>query len=171
MGTPDMNPLSAKMLGGADFRKQIKRQLEEAAAKTDDPAYRARLLEVAEGKRPLRTLMADPGFLDQMGLRGREAERRFDETMQQRIRESLQDPNSIWHGTPDEVRERVRSRLIDMGVTIPDTEELKALYCDAERLGTQAGSIIRQERLTGWGGTEERLAERDAQQAGKSDTD
>ena len=63
MSLPNMNPLAAKLLGGKEFREQLREMILKRTHETDDPAYRQRLIEVADGKRPMRTLMNDPGFL------------------------------------------------------------------------------------------------------------
>lgn len=150
--------MAAKLLGGADFRKVLRKQILDVADATDDPAYRERLLEVADGRRPLRTVLADPAFLDQKGLRNAN----IDAILRQQDEQIASDPDSIWHGSPDEVKDRFLTRLEEMGMPVPGLDELKAGFADAEEIGARTRAIIRQEELTGWGGTDERLAERDA---------
>ncbi|WP_022867249.1 hypothetical protein [Schaalia vaccimaxillae] len=167
MGMPDMNPLAAKLMGGADFRRKLKQQLEDAADATDDPSYRQRLLDVANGKRPLRTLLADPAFADQVGMRTPQDGDKAEAEFRSRLAQSRQDPDSPWRGTSEEVQENIKDRLTSLGVPIADTEELKSVFEEAVSLRDRAESVIRDEESNGWGGSVERLAERDAQAQGR----
>ncbi len=152
MALPQMNPLAAKLMGGVVHRKQVQQQLLAAAEKTDDPAYKQRLLEVANGKRPLRTLMHDPAFLAEKGMAGPDADKKMDEAMAKV--EPLE-------GTPEEVRERVRAELQAKGFQIPSVEEATALFGEVMHLKSEADAIIAAENETGWGGSVERV-ERDS---------
>lgn len=58
----DISPLLARTTG-PEFALSLRQRLEELAAETDDPAYAHRLREIAAGKRPLRTLAADPAWI------------------------------------------------------------------------------------------------------------
>lgn len=159
MGLPQMNPLTAKLMGGVDYRKQLQQQLLAAAEKTDDPAYKQRLTEVANGTRPLRTLMHDPAFLAEKGMAGPDADRKMDEAMT-----SAEPPR----GTPEEVRERVRAQLQDQGLQIPSVEEAAALFDEVVQLQSESDAIVAADRETGWGGTEDHLAGREPGGAGQS---
>ncbi|NTV40302.1 MAG: hypothetical protein HGA51_10185 [Demequinaceae bacterium] len=57
----DISPFLAATTG-PEFARSLRQRLEELAADTDDPAYARRLREIAAGKRPLRTLAADPAW-------------------------------------------------------------------------------------------------------------
>ncbi|WP_108870434.1 hypothetical protein [Tessaracoccus timonensis] len=142
MSLPNMNPLAAKLLGGRDFREQLRESLLKRARETDDPAYRARLLEVADGKRPLRTLLHDPGFQPEL----REAAQQMEETP----------PTIDFEGDAQEVAAKVEDQLASIGVQVPQMEELQAIFPDVVAQQAEAEAIVRSEELTGWGGSVER---------------
>lgn len=146
MPLPQMNPLAAKLMGGVDFRKQLQDQLLEAAGRTDDPAYRQRLIEVANGKRPLRTLLHDPAFLAEKGMSAPGAEEAVDQ-----MQAEAEHP----HGTPDELRERMKAQVEEMGMAIPSLEEAQALFPEVMELQRETEAVVRAEELTGWGGSAE----------------
>ena len=146
MGLPDMNPLAAKLMGGVDYRKQLQQQLLDAAEATDDPAYRDRLLEVANGDRPLRALASDPAFA---------AKHRFSEEALSEAVESMERAP----GSSEERREELKAQLAKMGMSIPSPEELAGIFSEVTRLRDRTDSIVRADELTGWGGTIERLNE------------
>jgi hypothetical protein len=157
MSLPQMNPLAAKLMGGVDYRKQLQQQILDAAQRTDDPAYRERLLEVADGRRPLRTLLNDPAFMaDRMGTA--DPETKLDSALA-----GMELPD----GTPQELQERAKAQLEAMGVQIPSVEELRTIFDEARALQEQADSIVAAERLTGWGGSTERLAEEREREQGQ----
>lgn len=149
MALPQMNPLAAKLLGGVDYRKQLRQQLLVAAEKTDDPAYKQRLLEVADGKRPLRALMQDPAFLAERGMVGPVAEKELHEAMA-----GAEQPM----GTPEEILARAQDELRARGLEVPSVEEGAALFEEVKHLQSESDAIVAADRLTGWGGSEERLA-------------
>lgn len=150
MGTPQLNPLAAKLLGGADFRKKLQAQLLEAAARTDDPAYRRRLEEIADGKRPLRTLMEDPAFQQEKGLTRPGAEAAFDAAVAAAERP---------RGTAEELQARAQAQLEEMGYRLPSLEEAQAVFEDVVALKSETDHVLAAERLTGWGGSQERVEE------------
>jgi hypothetical protein len=152
MSRPDLNPLAARLLGGEEYRTKLREQLLERAAETDDPAYAQRLREAADGKRPLRTLMHDPAFLASVGLRGPEAEKNLDGQLS-----DAEQPR----GTPSEILEQWKEKARAAGVPIPTTEEARAVFDEVVALQERARRIVAEDRETGWGGSEERLGEKD----------
>lgn len=143
MSTPNMNPLAAKLLGGKAFREQLQQNLLDRAARTDDPAFRQRLEEIAHGKRPLRTLLADPAFRKELqGMTAAAEAGGFD-------------PDA--RGDLEEVRAQMKDRLAAHGTQLPSQEEAQAIFADVQALQAETESVIRAEELTGWGGTVERL--------------
>lgn len=164
MTLPQMNPLAAKLMGGADYRRQLQQQLLASAEKTDDPGYRQRLIEVAHGKRPLRTLMQDPAFLAEKGMAGPAAEQQFGEALASA---------PVPEGTPDEIRARLTEQMKAQGIQIPSMEEAAAIFEDVVRLQSESDAIVAADRLTGWAGSEVLLAEQpgggDAPGAGHQD--
>lgn len=139
MSLPNMNPLAAKLLGGRDFREKLRESLLQRARETDDPAYRARLLEVADGKRPLRTLMHDPGFAPEL------------RNVAQQMEESP--PTLDFEGDAEEVAAKAEDHLKSLGIEIPSTEELRAIFPEVVAQQAEADAIVRSEELTGWGGS------------------
>ncbi len=149
MSGPDINPLAAKLLGGRQGRDKLRDQLLRAAEETDDQAYAQRLREAADGKRPLRTLMSDPAFLAAhggLGARGRAAEEALATAPQA-------------NGSPEQVREHARSKLTAMGIEIPTAEEGAAIFDEVIALQQRAAAIVAQDRLRGWDGSEQRVAD------------
>lgn len=149
MNLPDINPLAAKLMGGRAFREQLREQLLQQARATDDEAYRRRLIEVADGKRPLRTLAHDPRF-----------------PLAQASENSLNEAmcaSDVPQGSPAELMQEVRERLHRSGTEIPSIEEARALYPDAQRIQQETQRVLNEESLTGWGGSVEAMAkERDS---------
>lgn len=155
---PQMNPLTARLLGGVDARKKLQQQLLDAAEATDDPAYRDRLIEAANGKRPLRTLIHDPAFKASIGLSTPEDEQRVEEAFTTAAREAAREPGSWMAGTPEEVRERAREQLRRQGIDIPGVEEMKALFEEVAQLQREAQIVVGNDRRDGWGGSADRVA-------------
>lgn len=146
MSLPNMNPLAAKLMGGRDFREQLRSSLLKRAEATDDPAYRQRLIEVADGKRPLRTLMHDPGFAPEL---------------RQEVESLEQDPPTVdLPGDPDEVLAQLKDQLLAQGGQVPSMEEAKALFGEALAIQRETRAVVQQEELNGWGGSSERPDER-----------
>lgn len=141
MSLPNINPLAAKLMGGRDFREQLRESLLERAEATDDPAYRQRLLEVADGKRPLRTLMHDPGFAPEL----REEAERLE----------AEPPKVELDGSPEEVLALLRDQLEAGGGQVPTLEEARALFGEARAIQAETAAVLRAEELTGWGGSVE----------------
>jgi hypothetical protein len=148
MNGPDVNPLTAKLMGGADFRAKLREQLLAQAQETDDPAYAGRLREAAEGKRPLRTLLHDPAFMAAHGMT-----RAAEEAAEARLAD--QQPT----GTPEEVREAWRAQLASLGVPIPTLDEAGTLTDDVLAIQRRAAAVLAEDRATQWGGSVDRLAE------------
>lgn len=155
MSTPRMNPLASQMLGGREFREKLRESLLERAAQTDDPAFRKRLESIANGRRPLRTLLADPAFRAELDIASSAA------------RESTP-ASPVPEGTPEEVVHRMRSQTGLDSNPIPGIDEAQAVYQDALLLAEEAQAVIADEEAHGWGGTVERLHS-DSSQADESD--
>lgn len=150
MSLPQINPLVAKLMGGRDYKVQLRDQLLARAERTDDPAFAARLREAADGKRPLRTLLADPAFL---------ASERLDDPATERAVDDMVADQPPPMGTPAEVREQVRAELLRRGVSIPSLDEARGLLPDVLELQREADAVIAEERTRGWGGSVDRIAE------------
>lgn len=154
MSTPRMNPLASQMLGGREFREKLRESLLERAARTDDPAFQKRLESIANGRRPLRTLLADPAFraeLNAASSTGKDAP-----------------APPVPEGTPEEVVHTMRSQTGLDSNPIPGIDEAQAVYQDALLLAEEAQAVIADEEAHGWGGTVERLSS-DSAQAEESD--
>lgn len=161
MALPEVNPMTAKLMGGRQFREKLRDQLLARAEQTNDPGYAKRLREAAEGKRPLRTLLADPAFRDSMGM---------DDPEQTRQVDAMAADQRPPRGTPEEVREQARADLAARGIQIPTAEEARALLPEVMELQRRAASIVAEDETRGWGGSVERIAEqRRAAEEGNSD--
>ena len=148
MSGPDLNPLTAKLLGGADFRAKLREQLLAKAERTEDPAYARRLREAADGKRPLRTLLQDPAFMAAHGMTDA-AEKDVDAQLAEHLPK----------GTPAEVREAWRARLAALDVPFPTLAEAQALTDDVLALQERAARVLAKDRAARWEGSVDRLAE------------
>ncbi len=146
MSLPDMNPLASKLMGGREFREKLRENLVAAAERTDDEAYRARLLAVANGERPLRALAADPAFQAEHRLRDGELDEQLEEA-RRRIRDEGLD------SSPEEMQARIRDQAARFGIQIPSVEEMRSIFEDALRLEREAQAVVRAEELNGWEGT------------------
>lgn len=160
MSLPQINPLVAKLMGGRDYREKLRDQLLARAEETDDPAYAKRLRDTAAGKRPLRTLLADPAFQSSTGLDDPDTERQADDLFAEH------EPPS---GTPEEFREQVRAQLAERGIEVPTAEEARGLLPDVMELQQRAAAVIAEERTRGWGGSVERIAEQRREAADDKD--
>lgn len=148
MSGPDLNPLTAKLLGGADFRARLRDQLLAKAEQTEDPAYARRLKEAADGKRPLRTLLQDPAFMAAHGMTDA-AEKDVDAQLAEHLPK----------GTPAEVREALHARLAAVGAIFPTLAEAQALTDDVIALQGRAAQVLAKDRAARWEGSVDRLAE------------
>lgn len=131
MDRPDVSAALLRTTGD-DFALNLKTRLLELAATTDDEAYASRLRLVASGKRPLRTLLADPQW--------REA---FGSQMQ-----VLAEPPAL-----DEQQRRALDDAVDRArqQAAPVSEEQAASdAADVMRRATLAADSIREEELNGW---------------------
>lgn len=145
---PDISPVLDQVYG-ARYRADLRKTLLERAAETDDPAYADRLREAADGRRPLRSLLADPAFHAELKLEDvdqEEVERRTPtpeqrEEMARRLAEHRDE-----HGTP----------------SFPPVAELAALATDAQERAQRTRDVIAAEELTGWHGSQQRAEERRA---------
>jgi len=131
MDRPDVSAALLRTTGD-DFAQKLKARLIEAADATDDEAYASRLRLIASGKRPLRTLLADPqwreGFGSQMQLLAEPP------ALDEEQRRALDD------AVEQERRHAVR----------PSDEQAASDAADVMRRATLAEEAIREEELNGW---------------------
>jgi hypothetical protein len=129
----DRPDVSAALLRstGDDFALKLHSRLIELADATDDEAYASRLRLVASGKRPLRTLLADPqwreAFGSQMGL--------------------LTEPPTL-----DEEQRRALDDAVEQArrATSPSEDQAAFDAADVMRRAILAQEAIREEELNGW---------------------
>jgi hypothetical protein len=148
---PELNPLAAKLLGGTEGLERLRTRLLAAAASADDPAYAARLRDIADGRRPLRSLLHDPSWRHAMGMDAPGAEEALDAA----VADST-DPKA---GRPDpaQVAADLRNRLGLAGT--PSIEELVAVYPDAVRIQARATAALAEDVSSGWQGSLQYLAD------------
>jgi hypothetical protein len=130
----DLPDVSAALLRttGDDFARKLQARLLELADATDDEAYASRLRLVASGKRPLRTLLADPQWREAFGSR-----------MQSLTEQPALDEEQrrALDGAVEEVRQR----------TVPPSEDqIASDAADVRRRAILAQETIREEELNGW---------------------
>ncbi|MFG6502630.1 hypothetical protein [Microbacterium sp. P05] len=117
---------------GDDFAQKLRARLIEAADATDEEAYASRLRLVASGKRPLRTLLADPKW--------REA---FGSQMQ-----LLAEPPAL-----DEKQRRALDDAVDQArqhAARPSQDQVASDAADVMRRAIVAKEAIDEEKLNGW---------------------
>jgi len=148
---PELNPLAAKLLGGTEGLERLRTRLLAAAASADDPAYAARLRDIADGRRPLRSLLHDPSWRHAMGMDAPGAEEALDAAMADST-----DPKA---GRPDpaQVAADLRNRLGLAGT--PSIEELVAVYPDAVRIQERAAALRAEDVASRWQGSLQYLAD------------
>jgi heme oxygenase len=115
-----------------DFAQKLQARLIEVADATDDEAYASRLRLIASGKRPLRTLLADPQW--------REA---FGSQMQ-----LLAKPPAL-----DEEQRRALDDAVEQArqhPARPSEDQVASDAADVMRRATLAQEAIREEELNGW---------------------
>ncbi len=103
--------------------------------------------------------MSDPAFLAAHGGLGKQG---------QAAEEALTQAMAQLKGSPDEVREDARAKLKAKGFPFPTPEEGVALFDEVVALQQRAASVLAQDRLRGWDGSEKRVAD---ELAKESDTD
>lgn len=131
MDRPD---LSAALLrtAGEDFAPRLQARLIELADATDDEAYASRLRLVASGKRPLRTLLADPKWREDFGSQMQLAA----------------EPPAL-----DEEQRRALDGAVDQArqhAVPPSADQVAADAADVSRRAILAQEAIREEELNGW---------------------
>jgi hypothetical protein len=145
---PDISPVLDHVFG-SQYRADLRRTLLERAAEADDPAYAERLREAADGKRPLRSLLADPAFhaalkLDEVD-RDEVESRTVTPDQQEQLARQLAEHREQ-HGTP----------------TFPPVSELATYAADAQARAARTRDVIAADELTGWQGSQQRIEERRA---------
>lgn len=133
---PDMSALLDVIIGPR-FREDTRSVLLRRADSENDPALARRLRDVAEGRRPLRTLLADQAFIASTGL--------------DRVQEFP--GTSSADVSPDE-RDAIRRRVGSIAAErpLPTIAELAAFAADATARAERSRRILEEERLTGRGG-------------------
>ena len=131
MDRPD---ISAALLRttGEDFAQKLQSRLVELADGTDDEAYASRLRLVASGKRPLRTLLADPQWRET-----------FEPQMQ-----LLAEPPAL-----DEEQRRALDDAVDQArqrTARPSEDQVASDAADVRRRAILTQETIRAEELNGW---------------------
>jgi hypothetical protein len=148
---PDVSPVLEQVFG-PQYRADLRATLLARADETDDPAYADRLREAADGRRPLRSLLADPSFQSAVGLDGV-------------AREELEGRSR----TPEEREELARRfaahREEHGDLVFPPVSELATYAADAAARSQRIRDVIAADELTGWQGSLERQQERRAAEA------
>ncbi|GAB3607228.1 hypothetical protein GCM10027413_26370 [Conyzicola nivalis] len=130
MDQPDVSAALLRATGG-DFAQKLQTRLIELAGATDDEAYASRLRLVASGKRPLRTLLADPQWREAFGSRMR----------------LLAEPPAL-----DEEQRRALDDAVEQArhVASPSEDQAASDAADVMRRAILAQEAIREEELNGW---------------------
>ena len=130
----DLPDVSAALLRstGDDFAQKLQARLLELADATDDEAYASRLRLVASGKRPLRTLLADPQWREAFGSR-----------MQSLAEQPALDEEQrrALDGAVEEARQHTAR---------PSDDQMVSDAADVRRRAILAQETIREEELNGW---------------------
>ncbi|MEV7692717.1 hypothetical protein AB0N73_05245 [Microbacterium sp. NPDC089189] len=132
MDRPDVSPALLRNTGD-DFARQLQARLIELADATDDAAYASRLRLVASGKRPLRTLLADPQWRASFGSQ----------------MQLLADP-------PEPLDEERRRALDDAvaearrHMVRPTEDQVVSDAADVMRRARLVDETIREDELNGW---------------------
>ena len=131
MDRPDVSAALLRTTG-EDFAQKLQARLVDLADATEDEAYASRLRLVASGKRPLRTLLADPQW--------REA---FEPQMQ-----LLAEPPAL-----DVEQRRALDDAVDQArqhAVRPSEDQVASDAADVRRRAILAQETIREEELNGW---------------------
>lgn len=132
MSGPEISPMLARMAGD-DYRGALKSRLEQLASESDDPAYASRLRLVAQGKRPLRTLLSDPAWAKSF--------------------EFQQDELAAPAEMSDEDREAMDRKVEELRERGDHHVSAEQARLDAEEIAdnaTRTRDAIRQEQSSGW---------------------
>lgn len=132
----DLPDVSAALLRttGDDFQRQLQARLIALADGTDDEAYASRLRLVASGKRPLRTLLADPQWRDSFGPQ---------------MQSFAEPPPAL-----DEEQRRAFDDAVSRArahVALPTDADVAADAADVMRRARLTEDAVTQDALNGWG--------------------
>ncbi|WP_282946518.1 hypothetical protein [Cellulomonas endometrii] len=143
---------------GAGYRSDLRRTLLERAAETDDPAYADRLREAADGKRPLRSLLADPSF---------QAALKLDEVDRDELESRTPTPEQ-----QQELSRRLAEHREEHGtLTFPPVADLAAFAADAQARAQRTRDVVAADELTGWQGSQQRIEEQRAAERARATND
>ena len=152
---PDVSEVLDRMFG-PQYRVDLRRTLLEKADQTDDVAYAERLREAADGRRPLRSLGADPSFQAAIGLdevdRGEVEARSITPEEREDLARQLEQHREE-HGTP----------------AFPPFDELATYAAAALARAERTRDVIAMDESTGWQGSDEHLAQRRSTSADAED--
>ena len=129
----DISPLLTRT-SGPEFAVVLRQRLEKLASETADPAYADRLREIAAGKRPLRTLAADPAWI--ATLPGPEA--------------SPQTPVEITGEQRDEFAKRVAELPTPPAIMPRSHDDAMVIARDILNRIERTLTIVRADELNGW---------------------
>jgi len=131
MNLPDV---SAALLRTTDddFASNLKKRLLALADATEDEAYASRLRLIANGKRPLRTLLHDPQWRES-----------FDSRIPETVELAAMEPEQ--RRALDEAVEQARRRTV-----MPTREEVASDVADVMRRATATRDAINDDERSGW---------------------
>ncbi|SDP38147.1 hypothetical protein SAMN04487788_3287 [Microbacterium testaceum StLB037] len=131
MNLPDV---SAALLRTTDddFASNLKKRLLALADATEDEAYASRLRLIANGKRPLRTLLHDPQWRES-----------FDSRIPETVKLAAMEPEQ--RRALDEAVEQARRRTV-----MPTREEVASDVADVMRRATATRDAINDDERSGW---------------------
>lgn len=132
MDRPDVSPALLRTTGN-DFAQKLQARLIELADATDDEAYASRLRLVASGKRPLRTLLADPQWRESFG------------SQMQLLAEPPAPLDEEQRRALDDAVDQARRRAAR-----PSEDQVASDAADVMRRARLAEEAIREDELNGW---------------------
>ncbi|MCY1717718.1 hypothetical protein OVA26_12260 [Microbacterium sp. SL62] len=115
-----------------DFASNLKKRLLALADATEDEAYASRLRLIANGKRPLRTLLHDPLWRES-----------FDSRIPETVKLAAIEPEQ--RRALDEAVEQARRRTV-----MPTREEVASDVADVMRRATATRDAINDDERSGW---------------------
>lgn len=131
MDRPDVSPALLRNTGD-DFAQKLHARLIKLADETDDEAYASRLRLVASGKRPLRTLLADPQWRESFGSQ----------------MQLLAEPPAL-----DKEQRRALDDAVDQArrhAARPTEDQVASDAADVMRRARLVEEAIREDELNGW---------------------
>ncbi|WP_029144551.1 hypothetical protein [Microbacterium luticocti] len=131
MEQPDVSAALLRIAGDG-FAEDLRKRLLQLAEQTDDEAYASRLRLVASGRRPLRTLLADPQW--QRAFSDRVPVPEEPVALGEEQRRAL-----------DEAVERARRQIVP-----PSPDQAAADAADVKRRAHLTADAVRQDQLNGW---------------------